>query len=473
MKVNLKLFLILTMVISILVSYNSCTKTSTTLKPPTVLFTVSPVNGSTSTEFVFDATETVDSQGNNTNLTYKWDFENDGFWDTDWQTAKTQTHQYEADGYYTIGLLVEDSYGTTAWASRNLTVGEGGGSGPGYPTAIFTISPPEGSIGTEFLYDASGVSDAESPQSDLEVRWDFNGDGWDTDWSLEKTTNHTYSSEGNYTVLMEVKDPDGNISSSSKTLTVNSLIALDFVEVQGGSFEMGCNGNQIGLCEDDENPSHLVTLSSFKISKYEITNDQFAQFLNSVGCGSDGYFNNLKYIHIESDTCQVKYNGSNFYALDGMEQRAAIFITWYGAHAFCEWAGGRLPTEAEWEYAARGGNMSNGYRYSGGNNINSVAWYSDNSQQVNHDIGTKEPNELGIYDMSGNVREWCNDWFDYYYYQSSPTDNPQGPDSGVYRVLRGGSFFVQSANCRVSDRYWGLEEETFYRYEAGFRVAMD
>jgi len=453
--------------------YNSCTKTPKTLKPPTVLFTVSPVNGNTSTQFVFDATETVDYYGSNANLTYKWDFENDGFWDTDWQTAKTQTHQYESEGYFTVGLLVEDSYGLTAWASRNLTVGVGGGSGPGYPIANFTISPPEGSVGTEFTFDASSVSDAENQQSDLEVRWDFKNDGWDTDWSVIKTATHSYDLEGNYTVLMEVKDLDGNISSTSKTLTVNSVINLDFVDVQGGTFEMGCNGSQIGLCEGDELPSHTVTLSSFKISKYEITNELFAQFLNSVGCSPDGYLNDLKYIHIESDTCQIKYNGSEFYTLDGMDQRAAIFITWYGAKAFCEWVGGRLPTEAEWEYAARGGNISNGYKYSGGNNINVVAWYSDNSQQVNHDVGTKQPNELGIYDMSGNAREWCSDWFDYYYYETSPSTNPTGPSSGEYRVLRGGSFFVQSANSRVSDRYWGLEVNTFYRYEVGFRVAMD
>lgn len=471
---NLKLLIILTIALFILIFYNSCNKTTKGTNPPTVLFTVSPGNGSTSTEFVFDATETVDAFGSNTNLSYKWDFENDGFWDTDWQTTKTQTHQYESEGYFTVGLLVEDSYGFTDWASRNLTVGAGGSSGSGYPIATFTISPPEGSVGTEFLFDASGVSDIESPEGDLEVRWDFENDGlWDTEWSTIKTTNYSYSSEGSYTVLMEVKDPDGNTSSSSKTLSVNSLIALDFADVQGGSFEMGCNGSQIEFCEGDELPSHTVTLNSFKISKYEITNDQFAQFLNSVGCGSDGYLNDLKYIHIDSDTCQVKYNGSTFYALDGMEQRAAIFITWYGAKAFCEWAGGRLPTEAEWEYAARGGSLSNGYKYSGGNNINVVAWFSDNSQQTNHDIGGKVPNELGIYDMSGNVREWCNDWFDYYYYESSPTENPKGPDSGEYRVLRGGSFFVQSANCRVSDRYWGLEENTFYRYEVGFRVAMD
>jgi formylglycine-generating enzyme required for sulfatase activity len=455
--------------------YISCNKTITSTKPPTVAFVVLPSSGTTSTTFVFDASETVDGFGGDANIKMRWDFENDGAWDTDWQTSKTQSHQYSADGYYTVGLQVEDSYGFFGWASRNLTVGTGGGgSGPGYPTAVFTVSPPEGSIGTDFIFDASGVSDNESPSSDLMVRWDYNGDNsWDTDWSLNKIETHAYSLEGNYNPKMEVKDPEGNTSSTSKSLVVNSMLAIEFVTVNGGTFEMGCTGDQGGDCEEDENPSHFVTLSSFSISRYEITNDQFAQFLNSVGAAADGTLNGEKYIHIESDSCQVKHDGSTFNAIAGMEQRAAIFITWYGANAFCDWAGGRLPTEAEWEYAARGGSKSNGYKYSGGNNINSVGWFSDNSQQQNHDIGGKTANELGIYDMSGNVREWCNDWFDYNYYQSSPDTDPPGATDGIYRVLRGGSFFVQAADCRVADRYWGLPENTFYKYEVGFRVAKN
>jgi len=129
----------------------------------------------------------------------------------------------------------------------------------------------------------------------------------------------------------------------------------------------------------------------------------------------------------------------------------------------------RLPTEAEWEYAARGGQSSGWYRYSGSYTVENVAWYYNNSGNSTHPVGTKEANELGIYDMSGNVWEWCSDWYSSTYYNSSPPNNPIGPSTGSYRVVRGDcwNFFVEYA--RVSFRYFSWPDFSYGNF--GFRLA--
>ena len=130
----------------------------------------------------------------------------------------------------------------------------------------------------------------------------------------------------------------------------------------------------------------------------------------------------------------------------------------------------RLPTEAEWEFAARGGNNSQGYKYAGSNTIDDVAWYTSNSSSSTHDVATKQPNELGVYDMSGNVWEWCQDWYSSSYYSSSIINNPTGPTSGSYRVLRGGGWSGTVRDCRVAYR-GGIAPSNSY-YSLGLRLAL-
>jgi formylglycine-generating enzyme required for sulfatase activity len=141
------------------------------------------------------------------------------------------------------------------------------------------------------------------------------------------------------------------------------------------------------------------------------------------------------------------------------DKHPMVKVNYNDAVAYCNWLGEefggdwRLPTEAQWEFAARGGNNSKGYTYSGGNDLDEVAWYADNAGGKTQSVGRKKPNELGIYDMSGNVWEWCKDW--YGDYSSSAQNNPKGPASGSYRVLRGGSWGNAASYCRVAHRGYG------------------
>ncbi|MDA3865995.1 MAG: formylglycine-generating enzyme family protein [Salinivirgaceae bacterium] len=235
---------------------------------------------------------------------------------------------------------------------------------------------------------------------------------------------------------------------------------IKLITVKGGAFEMGCTAEQ-GNCEDDEKPVHTVKLGDFQMSKYEITNQQYANFMNDIGAESNGSYNGANYMDTNDKDCQIKYVDGQFVPVDGKKNFPVVEVTWHGAKAFCEHYGGRLPTEAEWEFAARGGKNSTATRYAGSNNIADVAWYSGNSGGSAHQVGTKSPNELGIYDMTGNVWEWCSDWHDTEYYASSTQNNPQGSSSGTFRILRGGSWFFKAEHCRATNRAISLPDHSY------------
>ena len=251
---------------------------------------------------------------------------------------------------------------------------------------------------------------------------------------------------------------------------------IDFVNVAGGTFQMGCTPEQPHCSTlsslEDESPVHTVTISSFQMSRYEVTVVQFVEFLNAIGAASDGSLNGVTLISL-NQVSQINVNGGVFSAVVGSENYPVLAVTWVGADAFATWACGRLPTEAEWEFAARGGNSSQGFIYSGSDVVGDVAWYNSNSDGVIHDIGTKMPNEIGLYDMSGNAKEYVFDWWDVDYYDVSPVMDPQGPQaasSGNFRVTRGGGFNSGTVSGqRVS--YRGKQGNLTTGSQTGFRIA--
>ncbi|MDX1939756.1 MAG: SUMF1/EgtB/PvdO family nonheme iron enzyme [Saprospiraceae bacterium] len=223
----------------------------------------------------------------------------------------------------------------------------------------------------------------------------------------------------------------------------------EMVFVQGGTFQMGSNDY------DNEKPVHEVALSDFYIGKYPVTFDEYDAFC---------------------DATKRKKNEDKDW---GRGKRPVIYINWHDANAYAQWLSEqsgkhyRLPSEAEWEYAARGGNQSKGYQYVGSNNLDEVGWYNGNSNSKTHPVGEKKANELGIHDMSGNVWEWCADRYSSSYYQEcyrkGVVENPTGAAKGTNRVLRGGSWGSSAQYCRATNRFNFTPE--FRDYFIGFRLA--
>ena len=222
----------------------------------------------------------------------------------------------------------------------------------------------------------------------------------------------------------------------------------EMVFVKGSTFVMG------STYSEDNNPEHNVTIHDFMISKYEVTNNQFAVFLE------DYKSDVVKSGENEGEILYYECNWGiqNKMPVKGYESHPAIYITWYGAREYCKWAGGRLPTEEEWEYAARGGLHGNwNHLYSGGMELDSVGWYITNSEGTPHRIGGKIPNELGLYDMSGNVWEWCSDTF----YR----------EDKKYAIVRGGAWFIERAICRPTCRYYIFPASK--HFNNGFRLVKE
>jgi formylglycine-generating enzyme required for sulfatase activity len=325
----------------------------------------------------------------------------------------------------------------------------------------------DGSLLVDVYYDALDA-DNDSLEISMQV---FNNDG--STWNVPCSTlsgdigHAVFPGRGKHAVWDFFADNPRTSGSFRVRIIADDLRYRDMVYVAAGEFSMGSTSG-----ESDERPVHKVYLDAYYIDKFEVSNAQYAAFLNAYGSDKviNGAYAGQTMIY-ENATMGVKKVNSIWQAVAGYENHPVVSVAWHGAAEFARYNGKRLPTEAEWEKAARGGNASQGNTYSGGNDLNVVGWYNGNSGGTTHVAGQKQANELGVYDMSGNVWEWCADWYSSSYYSISSAQNPPGPATGSSRVLRGGSLGNNPNNCRVAYRDNGTPDAGYL--VGGFRCVQD
>ena len=290
-------------------------------------------------------------------------------------------------------------------------------------------------LGSEVYVDGVKVGTTPNIFRDIQVgqrRVEIRKEGYET---LTKTVTINENEQASVT---------GTLIYGLETFTVNG-VSFTMVRVDGGTFTMGATEEQGSDAYDDEKPTHQVTLSTYMIGETEVTQALWQAVM-----------------------------GNNPSKFTSDSSRPVEMVSWDDCQEFIRKLNSmtgktfRLPTEAEWEYAARGGNKSRHYKYSGSNNLDDVAWYGDNNGSQIHRVKTKSPNELGLYDMSGNVWEWCSDW--YGDYSSSAQTDPKGPASASIRVYRGGSWNCGARLCRVSNRSSNTPGDTYN--DLGLRLAL-
>jgi len=272
-------------------------------------------------------------------------------------------------------------------------------------------------------------------------------------------------------------DPRQSGQTTTNERTEYKPIVPEMVRVNAGTFMMGCEDKRDKDCQDNEKPAHEVTLSTYSIGKYEVTNAEYAVFLNDVTVNPNRVDNLDRYIEEHEWGLQkTTVNGqTRWQPAKGYEKYPVIRVNWDGAVAYCRWLSNkigqqyRLPTEAEWEYAARGGEYGQKVRfqYAGSDRIDEVAWYEGNSKGTNP-VGKKKANQLGIYDMSGNVYEWCQDG--YGIYEGKAQMNPLGANTGSARVIRGGSWATVPIIARVAFR--NFFKPDVQGNDIGFRLTL-
>ena len=224
-------------------------------------------------------------------------------------------------------------------------------------------------------------------------------------------------------------------------------VTFKMVTIAGGTFTMGATQEHDGVALTNEKPVHEVTLSTFCIGETEVTQALWQAVMGNNPSNFTG--------DLSCPVEKVSWKDCQDFISKLNEKTGKTF---------------RLPTEAEWEYAARGGNKSHSYRFAGSDAINDVAWYGGNANSTTHPVASLAPNELGLYDMSGNVWEWCQDW--YGNYSSNAQTNPTGPTSGLVRVIRGGCYINGDIFCRVTSRVSDAPSPSGSGKNIGFRLAL-